>query len=216
MASLELAHSNLAYPARIVLLGLHALGTVFGLAYNSRTPDLYPNTSHHALAWTLSAIAILESILSIMRSFSRSRSLRATFDASQELHPLVSSSSLFQESEEFLGDDQIHATSPTYFSSLRGVQTKRTNSMRTDSRARGNLAFLSSCAAMNGRSKRPFPWIKSWSMTSVGRFFPTLAFISRFLVMTMIILAFVSFCTGTVTLAGIFVRSFRLLHFDTR
>ena len=212
-----MARSNLAYPARILLLGLHALGTVFGLAYNSRTPDLYRNSSHHSLAWTLSAVAILESILSIMRSFSRSHSIKTTFDASHEQQPLVSSSRLFQGSEESLGDDQIHATDPTYFPSLRESRTNRTNSMRTDSHARCNFAFFPSRAAIDGRYERPFSWTKSWSkMISAGRFVPIVAFTSNLFVMVMIVLAFVAFCTGTVTMAGIFVRSSRLLHLDTR
>ena len=208
MASLEIASSNLAYPIRILLLGLHALGTVFGLIYNSRTPDLYRNSSHHPLAWMLTAIAILESILSIIKSFSRSRSIKTTFDESHERQPLVSSSRLFQESEESLGDDQLHTTDPTYFPSLGESRTNRTNSMRTDSHTRWNFAFLPSFAAIDGRHKRHFYWTKRWSkMISAGRFAPIVAFTSRFFVMVMVVLAFVAFCTGIVTMAGIFVRS---------
>ena len=217
MVSLEIARSKFAYPARILLLGLHALGTAFGLAYNSKTPDLYRNSSHNSLAWTLTAIAILESILSIMRSFSRSRPIKSTFDGSHERQPLVSYSRLFQESEESLGDDQIHPTDPSYFPSLRESRTNGTNSMRTDSHARYNFAFLPTRAAIDGRYKRPFSWIKSWSkMISAGRFVPIVAFTSSFFVMVMIVLAFVALCTGTITMAGIFVRSSRLLHLDTR
>jgi hypothetical protein len=217
VASLEIARSNLAYPARILLLGLHAFGTVFGLAYNSRTPDLYRNSSHPSLAWTLSAVAILESTLGIVRGFSRSHSTRAAFDARRELQPLVSSSRPFQDSEESLDDDQIHATDPTYCPSLRESRTNRTNSMRADSHTRRNFAFFPSRAAIDGRYKRPFAWTKSWSkMTSAGRFGPIVAFTSSFLVTVAIILAFVSFCTGTITMAGIFVRSSRLLRLATR
>lgn len=216
MASLEIARSNLAYPARILLLGLHALGIVFGLAYDSRTPDLYLNSSHHAIAWTLSAVAILESMLCIMRSFSRSHSVKATFDASNERHPLVSSSRLFQEFEESLRDDQIHATDPNYSQSLSKSWTNRKNSKRTDTNTRDGFAFLPSCAAIDGRYKRPFSWIKSWAKTfSAGCLVSIMAFTSSFSVVVMIILAFVSFCTGTVTMAGIFVRSSRLLHLYT-
>ncbi|KIW73487.1 hypothetical protein PV04_01601 [Phialophora macrospora] len=202
---MEIACSNLAYPARILLLGLHALGTVFGLAYHSRTPDLYHNSSHQSLAWTLSAIAILESILSIMRSFSRSHSIKTRSAASHELRPLVSSSRPFQESEESLGDDQIHATHPTYFPSWRESRINRTNSMSTDSHARCKFALFPSRTETDGRYKRHFSWSKSWSkMISVGRFVSTVAFASRFFVTVVIILAFVSFCTGAVTMAGIF------------
>ncbi|OQU98600.1 hypothetical protein CLAIMM_04358 [Cladophialophora immunda] len=189
LASLQFARSNLTYPARILLLGLHALGIIFGLAYNSRTPDLYRNSSHHSLAWTLSAIAILESFLSILRSFSRSYSNKANFDASHELQPLVSSSSLFQESE-----DQIHPTDPTYLASLRENRRNRTNSIRVDAQA-----------AIDGRYQRLSSRVKSWSkLISASRFVPTVASTSSLFIMAMIILAFVSLCTGIVTMAGIF------------
>lgn len=226
MASLEIARSNLAYPARILLFGLHALGTVFGLAYNSRTPDLYRNSSHHSLAWTLSAVAILESVLSIVRSLSRRHSyfrLKSASNASheQEQQPLVSSSSRpYQDSNESLCDDQLHsdATGPTYdFPEFlrEESRTNRINSMRdSDSHTRRfNFPFFSSHrAAIDGRHVRRgrFSWtnFKSWSKripASPSRFVPSVAFTSRFFVTVMIILAFVSFCTGIVTMAGIFV-----------
>lgn len=187
---------------------LHVVGSVFGMAYNSRTPDLYQNSSHHSLAWILSVVAILESILSIIRSFSRSHSIKTTFDARHELDPLVSSSSTFQESEESLGDSQVHASDPSYFQSLKESRSNRTDSMTTDSHFRYNFAFFNSRAAIDGRYKRLFSWTKHWpKINSPGRFVPTVAFTSTFFVIVMIIVAFVAFCTGTVTMAGIFVRS---------
>jgi hypothetical protein len=47
--SLDIAGSNLSYPAQILFLGLHAVGVIIGLAYNSKTPDLYPNSAHGKL-----------------------------------------------------------------------------------------------------------------------------------------------------------------------
>jgi hypothetical protein len=47
--NLDIASSNLSYPAQILFLGLHAVGVIIGLAYNSKTPDLYPNSAHRKL-----------------------------------------------------------------------------------------------------------------------------------------------------------------------
>lgn len=216
VASLHIARSNFTSPARILLFGLHALGTVFGLAYDSRTPDLYPNSSHHSLAWTLSAIAILESILSIMRRISRSSSIKAAFGSNHDRQPLISSSSLFQDSGDSLDDDQIHSTNRTYLPSSRETRTNRTNTVKPDFNARRSFSLFPPHFASNGSQKRPFSWSKGWSKKiSAGRFVPIAAFTSSLFLMTMIILAFVTFCTGVVTMAGIFVRSTRPLHLNT-
>ncbi|KAL6247676.1 hypothetical protein RBB50_005024 [Rhinocladiella similis] len=205
LASLHIARSNFTSPARILLFGLHALGTVFGLAYDSRTPDLYPNSSHHSLAWTLSAIAILESILSIMRRISRSSSIKAAFGSNHDRQPLISSSSLFQDSGDSLDDDQIHSTNRTYLPSSRETRTNRTNTVKPDFNARRSFSLFPPHFASNGSQKRPFSWSKGWSKKiSAGRFVPIAAFTSSLFLMTMIILAFVTFCTGVVTMAGIF------------
>ncbi|EXJ78443.1 hypothetical protein A1O1_08843 [Capronia coronata CBS 617.96] len=89
--------------------------------------------------------------------------------------------------------------------------------MRTDSRARWDFSFFPSLAAVDGRYKRPLSWTKSRSkMISADRFIPLVASTSIFFLMVMIVLAFVAFCTGIVTMAGIFhgVQIFNgLAHF---
>ncbi|KIW81893.1 hypothetical protein Z517_04919 [Fonsecaea pedrosoi CBS 271.37] len=207
VASLEMARSNLVYPARILLLGLHALGTVFGLAYNSKTPDLYRNSSHHALAWTLTAFAVLESIVRIMRSLSRSRSVKATFGGSHEEQPLVSSARHFQESEESLDHDHIHAIEQNYFTPRREPRRNGTNSIRTDSHNRRNFSLRPPRRAVDRRYGRLFSLIraKRWTeMIASQRFVPLAALTSGFFAVAMTVLAFVAFCTGIVTMAGIF------------
>ncbi|KIW09949.1 hypothetical protein PV08_11725 [Exophiala spinifera] len=182
VVSLQVARSNIAYPARILLFCLHGLGTVFGLAYNSNTPDLYPNTSHPSLAWTLWAIAIFEAVVSVVKSVSRSPSPKSTFHASHDRHPLMSSSRLFQDSDESLDHDRRSTRDPG------------------ESSPRRNLTFLPS-----RRQRRTFSWRTGWSRTTLSsRLVRIGASASTNLLITMIILAFVSFCTGTVTMAGIF------------
>lgn len=216
MASLEIASSNLVYPARIVLFGLHGLGTVFGLAYKSKTPDLYPNSSHHGVVWTLSAILVLESVLSIVKRVGRKPFIKATFDTNRDLQPLMSSSSPFRESDESLDDNQRRSAEQTYMPAWRQTQTNRRNAIGPDSHARWNFPSFPWRATSDGRPKRPFSWKNGWSrMISAGRFVPIAAFTSSLLLMAMIVLAFVSICTGIVTMAGIFVSSSRLLHLNT-
>jgi hypothetical protein len=59
---MDIARSNLRFPSQVLFIGLHLIGIVFGLAYNSKTPDLYPNKSHQKLRWALTGIIAVQFI----------------------------------------------------------------------------------------------------------------------------------------------------------
>jgi len=89
--------------------------------------------------------------------------MKSSFDESHEWQPIVSASESFQESEESLDDDQVHAAGPANILYPREVQTSRKKVMRTDSHARYNLAFLPSRAATDRSHKWSFNWARTWS-----------------------------------------------------
>jgi len=200
-----MARSNLACPAQIVFFGLHATGTVFGLAYNSKTPDLYPNNSHHKLGWVLTGIAVFQFVPRILKRFSQSTSLKTIPGASYEQQPLVSSSEFLNGFEQPRGDDHPEATGSTRRPCFCEDETSPNG---TDSQTLYDVALPP--RSVLGRHSRSISWIKRWSNVAgshrIARIVDIVSNTSHaVLIILAFILAFVTICTGMVTMAGIFV-----------
>jgi Domain of unknown function (DUF2427) len=54
---LSIAQSHIHTPVQTIFLLVNALGVALGTVYNAKTPDLYPNNSHHKLGWVLTWLA---------------------------------------------------------------------------------------------------------------------------------------------------------------
>jgi hypothetical protein len=67
------------------LIFFHAIGVIFGLAYNSKTQDLYPNNSHQKLGWALTGIIAVQFMLGTAKSF---KNIRGKFCIQQALTSL--------------------------------------------------------------------------------------------------------------------------------
>ena len=50
---LSIARSRYTLPSQFVFLAINAAGLVAGVTYNASTPDLYPNNAHHKLGWVV-------------------------------------------------------------------------------------------------------------------------------------------------------------------
>jgi hypothetical protein len=123
--SLDIAGSNLSYPAQILFLGLHAVGVIIGLAYNSKTPDLYPNSAHGKLDGALTAFVLMVFASRMLRSSVRPRTKGRdhTRHGRQKVIPL---STIVEEHIDFQG---ILLSVLTYYGILGQVdlpQTTRT------------------------------------------------------------------------------------------
>ncbi|GAM42685.1 hypothetical protein TCE0_044r16897 [Talaromyces pinophilus] len=48
---LSIAHSRYTVPVQLVFLIINAIALLFGIIYNTSTPDLYENNAHHKVGW---------------------------------------------------------------------------------------------------------------------------------------------------------------------
>ncbi|PNS21353.1 Protein YTP1 [Sphaceloma murrayae] len=65
------AKSRLATPIQSIFLVVNGLGIFTSIIYDAKTPDLYPNNSHHKIGWAVTWIAIAWFLLGLLNLFSR-------------------------------------------------------------------------------------------------------------------------------------------------
>jgi Domain of unknown function (DUF2427) len=172
---LNISGSNLRYPVHIAFLGLHAVGMIFGLAYKSKTPNLYPESCHGTLGWVLTILIIAHFIAgALMRSFPG----YSERDARHELTPLNSS-----ENQDW--DDQSSSPRDIYLCPSTSECPTRETHFET--------AF-----------NEPASWSRP-NISLVGFRFQFLDITYDTVQRLLSILGFCAICTGIVTMAGIFV-----------
>ena len=71
------ARSRLAVPVQIAFLVLNGLGIFTSIVYNTNTPDLYPNNSHHKIGWAITCIAGVWILLGFVSFFNVTRQVPA-------------------------------------------------------------------------------------------------------------------------------------------
>ncbi|EXJ93040.1 hypothetical protein A1O3_01596 [Capronia epimyces CBS 606.96] len=184
-----------------MFLGLHATGTVFGLVYNSKTPDLYPGNSHHKLGWVLTGIAVSQFLLRVLKSLLQQES-RAVPIANYEHEPLVSSSERPNGSTRHIGEDHHEAGDSTHATYLSEEGTS-SDGTYFQPLYRATPWFLR--PKLGGRNSQQVSRLKGRSIvTRLYRTGPTLEIISTMFSVILMVLASVAICTGVVTMAGIF------------
>ncbi|CUS08126.1 unnamed protein product [Tuber aestivum] len=63
---LAIAGSRYHLPAQLLFLAIHGFAVFLSILYNSATPDLYPNNSHHKLGWAITWILAAQCILGVL------------------------------------------------------------------------------------------------------------------------------------------------------
>ncbi len=201
---LNLAKSNLRYPSHIVFLGLHGIGTVFGLAYNSRTPDLYPKSSHNGLGWVLSALIFAHFIVGVVKDSIGRTSESGTKD---ERAPFIAEATGRMSRED---DRNMEASSPPSRSSSSRSASPFPN-VSESSVETGSETLMSVHLHCNSRVEHaydePMTWSRRWANVSGSSLLVRFLDVwFDFVEQGLLILGFVAICTGIVTMAGIFVR----------
>lgn len=216
VVTLNIARSNLAYPSQILFLGLNGIGAVFGLAYNSKTPDLYPGTIHRGISWALTGIAVSHFLARILRSCSEPKSTRAhPATAFHEEEPLVSASS----SASWNGSDEHHYEDWSYRnpSDLGQAPYLSTPGMGANGRNSQHIFRIllrPLRAVLGGGNRERVSWNKSlFKFGESLRLGSIMDKTSLIFNIVMVVLIFVTICTGLVTTAGIFVSLFVLSSF---
>lgn len=73
---LSVARSRYSIPTQLVFHIINGLGIFTGFVYNHATPDLYEHNSHHPIGWTVTAMTILWTIISLFNAVGEARSRR--------------------------------------------------------------------------------------------------------------------------------------------
>ncbi|EPE25389.1 hypothetical protein GLAREA_01301 [Glarea lozoyensis ATCC 20868] len=199
---LNIAKSNLRYPSHLAFLGLHSIGTIFGLAYNSRTPDLYPETSHNGLGWILTALIFAHFIVGIIKNSIGRTSNSGTND---EHAPFITGAPGRIISEEEHNMETPYQ--PSRSSSSRNASSYpnlSASSIDTDPET-----LLEAHLHYNSKLKHaydePITWSQGWDNVSGSNLLVRILDLGFDIVdRALIILGFVAICTGIVTMAGIF------------
>ena len=201
---LNFANSNLRYLSQIAFLCLHGIGTIFGLAYHSRTPDLYPKASHNGLGWALSALIFAHFIIGIVKDSIGRISDSGTKD---ERAPFITEATGRMTGEE---ERNMEASNqPSRSSSFRAAAhypERSESSIETASETLFDVQFHYN-SRLEHRYDEPMTWSRRWANVSRSSLLvQILDFWSGIVDRGLLILGFVAICTGIVTMAGIFVR----------
>ena len=63
---LSLARSRYTLLVQFVFLAANAVGVLLAIAYNASTPDLYPNNAHHKLGWIATAVVCAQVAIGLL------------------------------------------------------------------------------------------------------------------------------------------------------
>jgi hypothetical protein len=220
----SISRSRLTLPSQLVFLVLNALGILVGTIYNSQTPDLYENNSHHKLGWVLAWIMgaqVLISLLSLYTGRVSSENDRVE-DERDRLLPV--SVEALAEHRRIPGMDQAHdyrwsndsgqgterATSSLRSQSLSLTEEqpiptfndRRSKIENDDDEKRG---FLRDTAVDKYLSKKLPNLMSRRILKSLQCIYDV---VDRFI----LILGFIAITTGAVTFAGIFVRTYTKVY----
>lgn len=83
---LSIAHSRYTIPLQFLFLTVNAVAILFGIIFNTSTPDLYENNAHHKIGWIATSVVAAQVFVGLIYAYSgRGRSKsgpdyeRATF-----------------------------------------------------------------------------------------------------------------------------------------
>ncbi|KAE8418085.1 hypothetical protein BDV36DRAFT_308891 [Aspergillus pseudocaelatus] len=98
---LSIGRSRLALPSQFLFLFFNVIGLLFGIIYNSQTPDLYENNAHHKIGWIVTWLICAQVVLALIfayagrgepkqsqsRSFNHATFLPIATDEHESLYP---------------------------------------------------------------------------------------------------------------------------------
>lgn len=66
---LSIARSRLAILSQFLFMAVNVAGLLFGIIYNSQTPDLYENNAHHKIGWIATCVIGTQIVLSLIFAY---------------------------------------------------------------------------------------------------------------------------------------------------
>lgn len=220
---LSIARSRYTLAAQFLFLLTNAMGVLVGIVYNANTPDLYPNNAHHKLGWLVTwvvgaqvLVGLVGRVAGMMSSTSRQGRgkeeeqsfIPVSTEAMAEHHRIHKDmfSSPYRESNDS-GQGTERNTESLRSASLSTMVGHESPIEHSDRRAHyeeddDDLPFkpaeMASSSAARSLIARVASKIsnKAWKVIMFGY-----GFVDR----TILILGYITLCTGLITYARFFV-----------
>ena len=223
---LSLARSRYTLIAQCAFATVNGVGVLLGCIYNASTPDLYPNNAHHKLGWIATWVVGTQVLISFLARVAGVLSQRAGLGLlAQERQSFI------PVSAEAMAEHESRFPTDYRFSNDSGQGTERhTESLRSHSLSSGpdSPSFPPRVGALRGvpkeyeeaheeeddfESQVPKP-LRGGALGSViqklaglisSKFRKGFIFGCNFVDRTILILSFITLCTGVVTFGRFFV-----------
>ena len=226
---LSLARSRYTLVAQFVFLAINGGAVFLGILYNASTPDLYPNNAHHKLGWIVTfvvgaqvAISLLARVAGYLTARKSGISENARSEERQGFIPV--------STEAMAEHEAMYSSTPYHrFSNDSGQGTEpRTESLRSHSLSSPDCSQLPEHAnkeynigshddddsdedleaahlPMFKKSSKAHEVVANIAGKISNRFWKVLLFAYNFIDRTILILGFISLCTGIATYGRFFV-----------
>ncbi|KAI1826586.1 hypothetical protein F4861DRAFT_529706 [Xylaria intraflava] len=219
---LSIARSRYTLACQFLFLLTNAIGVFVGVGYNASTPDLYPNNAHHKLGWLVTWVVGAQVLISLV-----GRVAGTINGSSRPGRVREEAQSFIPVSTEAMAEhhrmNQDIFSSPYRHSNDSGHGTERnTESLRSGSLS--TMAGLESAIELNDRRAQYEDdeadlAFKPAEMQSLGaarsfilkiaskisdRVWKVIMFVYEFINRTILILGYITLCTGLITYARFF------------
>ncbi|KAI1365090.1 hypothetical protein F5Y08DRAFT_190371 [Xylaria arbuscula] len=221
---LSIARSRYTLAAQFIFLLTNAIGVLVGIVYNANTPDLYPNNAHHKLGWLVTWIVGAQVLISLVGRVAgmMGKTSRSGRGKEEEQSFIPVSTEAMAEHHRI---NQNHFSSPYRQSNDSGQGTERnTESLRSasvstmigqespiglDDRRRHyedeedehDLVYRSTDIHSSSVSQS---FVAKIASKISGKAWKVIMFGYEFVDRTILILGYVTLCTGLITYARFF------------
>ncbi|KAI1435864.1 hypothetical protein GGR50DRAFT_686796 [Xylaria sp. CBS 124048] len=217
---LSIARSRYTLASQFLFLLTNAIGVFVGMGYNANTPDLYPNNAHHKLGWLVSWIVAAQILVSLVgrvagKMGSSSQSGRAQEEAQSFIPVSTEAMAEHHRMNQDMFASPYRRSNDSGHGTERNTESLRSGSLSTmpetpielnDRRARyeeddDDLAFKpAEMQSMNA----PQSFIVRIASKISDRVWKVLMLGYEFVNRTILILGYVTLCTGLITYARFF------------
>lgn len=207
---LSLARSRYTHFVRLGLTATNAIGVIFGVVYKRKTPDLYPGSAHSAVGWIATAIAAAQIshllVGPMTKPFDRVAERDQSKTGGYTLPPMQESFNRLRDNHGLTGLSRqgsfdVEATHV----GMRDRDTSSDSALyEEDPRVPGSTSGDGTFYGESNHDPSPAT-SKIFSKPILTRTRRIVLLMYNVMDRTILIVAFVAFCTGIATFWGLFV-----------
>ncbi|KAH9904573.1 hypothetical protein F4778DRAFT_770469 [Xylariomycetidae sp. FL2044] len=220
----SLARSRYTLAIQFVFLVLNALGVLVGISYNANTPDLYPNNAHHKLGWIVTWVVSAQVFISLVGRVAGVMGGQSARHSSQEEQQAFIPVSTQAMAEHHRLNNDDHYPDPYRHSNDSGQGTEpNTESLRSNSLSTTTVDHESPIESAGRRRdyeddeddlafkpaemlppSGPESLVAKFAGKISTRAWKMLKFAYDFVDRTILVLGYITLCTGIITFARFF------------